>query len=436
MTATTLERALAGGREALPGSVASRPSRAAALAELLAVGLPTTRRENWRYTDIGPLTAAELELAPPAPDAASIRAAAQALAAQGFGADGARLVLVDGHVVAELGTLDARAAGIEVRDVEAYWARPGANSDGRIAAAEHPLAALNTAFAQPGVWLRVPDGVQLAEPLRLVLVASGAPRLAPQARVVVELGRGAALTVVQHVVDAADADGWLNVVTEVEQAADSRFAFYRLQEHGRQLVHTSLLTVGLAARAAAVLGFVDLGGRLVRNDVEVSLREPGAAVDLFGLLLAGEGQHVDDHTRIDHLAPDTRSDEAFRGVIGRRGRGVFNGKVVVHPGARGIDARQSNDNLLLSDQAEIDTKPELEIYSDDVKCAHGSTVGELDTEHLFYLRSRGVDEAQARDILTAAFAAVVLERIAAPAVREQVAARVAARLRAVSELPR
>jgi Fe-S cluster assembly protein SufD len=168
----------------------------------------------------------------------------------------------------------------------------------------------------------------------------------------------------------------------------------------------------------------------------VKLREPGAAVELFGLLLAADGQHVDDHTRIDHLAPDTRSDEAFRGVIGRRGRGVFNGKVIVHPGAHGIDARQSNDNLLLSDQAEIDTKPELEIYSNDVKCAHGSTVGELDAEHLFYLRSRGVDEAQAREILTAAFAAVVLDRIATPDVRARIADKVAARLRAIAEAAR
>jgi len=435
VTATTLERALAAGRDSLPGSPASRPSRAAALAELGTAGLPTTSRENWRYTDLKPLWEAEFELAPRAPDAASIRAAAQALAAQGVPADGPRLVLVDGHVVPELGTFDPGATGVEVRDVEAYWARADAKSAGRIAAADHPLAALNTAYAQSGVWLRVADDVRLAEPLRLVLVASGAAKLAPQVRVVVELGRGAELTIVQHVVDAVDSDGWLNVVTEVEQAAGSRLALYRVQEHGRRRVHTSLLTVGLAARASAALGFIDLGGRLVRNDVDVKLREPGAAVELFGLLLAAEGQHVDDHTRIDHLAPDTRSDEAFRGVIGRRGRGVFNGKVVVHPGARGIDARQSNDNLLLSDQAEIDTKPELEIYSDDVKCAHGSTVGELDAEHLFYLRSRGVAEAQAREILTTAFATAVLERIAPPGVRAPIAVKVATRLRAISELP-
>ena len=436
MTATTLERALAAGRDTLPGSAASRPSRAAALAELAAAGLPTTRRENWRYTDIKPLTEAELELVPRAPDAASIRAAAQALVAHGIADDGPRLVLVDGHLVPELGVLDSRTQGVEVGDIEAYWARPGAKNAGGNFAADHPLAALNTAYLQSGAWLRVADGVRVAEPLRLVLVASGAAHLAPQARIVVELGHGAELTIVQHLVDAADSDGWLNVVTEVGQAADSRLALYRVQEHGSRRVHTSLLTVELAARAAASLAFVDLGGRLVRNDVDVKLREPGAAVELFGLLLAAEGQHVDDHTRIDHLAPDTRSDESFRGLIGRRGRGVFNGKVVVHPGARGIDARQSNDNLLLSDQAEIDTKPELEIYSDDVKCAHGSTVGELDAEHLFYLRSRGVDEAQARDILTAAFAATVLERIPALGIREPIAAKVAARLRAAAEAGR
>jgi Fe-S cluster assembly protein SufD len=368
---------------------------------------------------------------PRAPDAASIRAAAQTLAAHGIAGDGPRLVLIDGHLIPELGTLDSRTTGVEVGDVEAYWARPGAKN-GRISAAEHPLAALNTAYVQSGAWLRVADGVRLAEPLRLVMIASGAAQLAPQVRLVVELGRGAELTIVQHLVDAADTSGWLNLVTEIDQAADSRLALYRIQEHGSLRVHTSLLAIELAARASASLGFVDLGGRLVRNDVDVKLREPGAAVELFGLLLAAEGQHVDDHTRIDHLAPATRSDEAFRGLIGRRGRGVFNGKVVVHPGARGIDARQSNDNLLLSDQAEIDTKPELEIYSDDVKCAHGSTVGELDAEHLFYLRSRGVDEAQAREILTAAFAAAVLERIPALGIREPLAARVAARLRTVA----
>jgi Fe-S cluster assembly protein SufD len=436
VTATTLEQALAAGRDTLPGSAASRPSRAAALAELGTAGLPTTHRETWRYTDLKPLKEADFDLAPRAPGTEAIEAAARALAAHGIADDGPRLVLLDGHIVPELGTLEPYAGRVEVRDVEAYWARAGAKPGGRISVADYPLAALNTAYMQRGAWLRLADGVRLDAPFRIALVASGAPKLAPQPRIVIELGRGAELAIVQHFVDAAESDGWLNVVTEIDQAADSRLALYRIQEHGRARVHTSVLAIDLAARASASLGLIDLGGRLVRNDVAVKLREPGAAVELFGLLLAAEGQHVDDHTRIDHLAPDTRSDEAFRGVIGRRGRGVFNGKVVVHPGAHGIDARQSNDNLLLSEQAEIDTKPELEIYSDDVKCAHGSTVGELDAEHLFYLRSRGVDETQAREILTAAFAAAVLERIGTAEVRERTVAAVAEWLSAVAEAAR
>ena len=167
--------------------------------------------------------------------------------------------------------------------------------------------------------------------------------------------------------------------------------------------------------AIASLGLFDLGGRLVRNDIAMELAARRRA-DLYGLLLAGEGQHVDDHTLIGHIAPDTLSNEAFRGMIGNRGRGVFNGKVVVHRGARGIDARQTNDNLLLGEHAEIDTKPELEIYANDVKCSHGSTVGELDAEHLFYLRARGLGSRRAQ-LLTTAFAATIVEQIAAQDLR-------------------
>jgi Fe-S cluster assembly protein SufD len=154
---------------------------------------------------------------------------------------------------------------------------------------------------------------------------------------------------------------------------------------------------------------------------------------VYGVFTAGAGCHVDDHIRIDHAAPETRSDELFRGVIGHRGRGVFNGKVVVRRGAQKTDARQSNDNLLLSEQAEVDTKPELEIYADDVKCSHGSTVGELDEQHLFYLRSRGIAADDARALLTVAFADTALERIADPELRAAVAARVHTRLAALTE---
>ena len=436
MRVTTLKQALAAPRAALPGSAASQPVRATALDELVATGLPTPRREDWRYTDLKPLVDAELDFAPDQRDQATLwRAGVNTLADRGIGVDVPRLVFVDGHLIPWIRPNSGLGLGIEVRELDDYWRQPQATRGARISTAAHPLAAFNTAFGQSGAWLRVADGARVKE-LSIFLVASGAPKLVAQPRLVIDVGRGAEITIVQHVLDAADTDGWLNVVTDVSLAEDSKLSLYRIQEHGQRHAHTSLLAVDLAARASASLGLFDLGGRLVRNDIDVKLREPGAALDLYGLLLAGEGQHLDDHTRIDHIAPDTRSTEAFRGVIGKRGRGVFNGKVVVHRGAHGIDAHQSSDNLLLSDQAEIDTKPELEIYADDVKCSHGSTVGELDAEHLFYLRSRGIEEAHAREILTTAFAATVLERIAMPDIRASVADKVAARLRALTEVSR
>jgi Fe-S cluster assembly protein SufD len=432
VTTTTLHRALTTERPALPGSAESQSLRAAALAELAAAGLPTTKRENWRYTDLEPLGEIEVELAARAPDAAAIDCAAQLLAADDLAADAPRIVLVDGHISTELSTLEP-TAGVEIGSVEARWSRLDAAQRQRISTAEHPLAALNTAFTQAGPWIRVPDGRRVAEPLHVVHVASGRPNLAPQPRLVLELGRGAELTLVQQFIDVDEPLGWCNCVTQIEQAASSQLALYRVQQHGKGHAHTSLLTAEIASSATLSLALVDLGGRLVRNDVDVKLREPGASVELFGVFLASNGQHVDDHTRIDHHAPETRSDEAFRGVIGRGGRGVFNGKVVVHRGAQRIDARQSNDNLLLSAQAEIDTKPELEIYADDVKCSHGATVGELDAEHLFYLRSRGLDEASARELLTMAFTQAVLERIRSESLRERLSARVGKRLREIAE---
>ncbi len=164
----------------------------------------------------------------------------------------------------------------------------------------------------------------------------------------------------------------------------------------------------------------------MRNDVQVGLRGVGARTELFGLFVAGEGQHIDNHTTIRHAAGQTQSRENFRGVVGNRGRGVFNGKVIVEPGCQRIDAEQRNDNLLLGEQAEVDTKPELEIYANDVKCSHGSTVGDLDAEQLFYLQTRGLSAADARSVLTTAFAATIIDHIRDETLRAQALERVTA----------
>ncbi|HEX5047733.1 MAG TPA: Fe-S cluster assembly protein SufD [Gammaproteobacteria bacterium] len=423
MTAATLEREIAARQQRLGDA---EPWRAAALGDFAAAGLPTPRRENWRYTNLQPLAASAFEWAPPEPDRAAIAAAAGLLEQSPLLRSAARIVLVDGHPVAALSTPPAR--GIEVRSLRDHWQSFEQRYSARLRAAEHPLAALNTALVGQGIWLRIGADVRTEESLHLVLISSDKTAVASQPRTLLEVGAGASATVVQHLLDLGDPAGWINGVTQIDLAAESTLSLFRLQQHGSRQTHTALLSADLAANAALAVGYVDLGGRLIRNDVDVRLREPGAAAEIFGVFLAAHGQHVDEHTRIDHLARETRSDEAFRGIIGERGRGVFNGKVVVHRDAQRIDARQSSDNLLLGDHAEIDTKPELEIYADDVKCSHGSTVGELDAEQLFYLRSRGVADAVARAILTQAFAASVLERIRAADVREHALALVGASL--------
>ena len=242
------------------------------------------------------------------------------------------------------------------------------------------MAALNTAFARHGLWIRVPAGIVVHAPIHLVLIGSARARLAAQPRIVIEAEPGAQATFVQHFIDCGpESRGWNNSVTQLKQAAGSRLAFYRLQRHARGVAHTSLLSAELGENAELAAGYFDLGGRLVRNDIAIALRGAGARTDLFGLFARGQTTSTSMTTRvIRHAAGETVSNENFRGIIGERGRGVFNGKVIVEPGCQRIDAQQRNDNLLLGEHAEIDTKPELEIYANDVKCSHGSTVGELD----------------------------------------------------------
>ncbi len=421
----------------VPGPEATRAARLDALAALDAAGWPNRRREQWRYTNLEPLAAQDFELAPPTPDAATLTAVRRLLAEPAFGEPSHQLVLLDGRRVAGLGA--SAVPGVEIAAPEQRWSEFVQSFAKPIAAAQHPLAALNTAFASDGLWLKVATDSALTAPIHLIVVGSRS-RLAAQPRIVIEAEPGAVATFVQHFVDCPSTDepvesrqSWTNCVTQLRQAAGSQLAVYRLQRHAAGVAHTSLLAAELAAEAELTAGYFDLGARLVRNDVAIALNGVGARTTLFGLFLAGAGQHIDDHTVIRHAAGTTISSENFRGIIGARGRGVFNGKVIVEPDCQRIDARQTNDNLLLGDNAEIDTKPELEIYANDVKCSHGTTVGEIDDEQLFYLRARGLDVAEARKLLTIAFAASVVEQVADESLRHEILTHVTARLAALTE---
>jgi Fe-S cluster assembly protein SufD len=417
---------------AVPGPEATRPARLRALAALRAHGWPTRRREQWRYTDLEPLASADFELDPAPLDGDAVEAARALLGDASLGEPQQQLVLLDGQRVPSLGA--ASLDGVEITPLAARWEELAAPYSQPAGTADYPLAALNTAFARDGLWLRVPAGVVVSAPIHLVLIGSGRARVAAQPRIVIEAGREAQATFVQHFVDCGStSNAWSNSVTQLEQATGSRLGFYRIQRHASDIAHTSLLSAELDEDASLAAGYFDLGGRLVRNDIAVALRGRGARVDLFGLLLAGANQHIDDHTLIRHAAAATTSNESFRCIIGERGRGVFNGKVIVEPGCQRIDAQQRNDNLLVGRNAEIDTKPELEIYANDVKCSHGSTVGELDAEQLFYLRARGLALSDARRLLTEAFATAVVEQIADLDLRSRTLSSVAERLAALTE---
>ena len=423
MSEMLIERQFERQKDTLPGAFEPRKR---ALAAFLERGYPTRRDEAWRYTDLKPIAEAEFD-APAAADARTrerVRARVEETAPP---ADATRIVIADGLVDEALSTPPneialARLVGDERLD-----------RIGRTAASAHPLALLNRAFARDGIRVHVAAGKAATAPLEIVLVASGNGRIAQHPRIVIDLERNAALDVVVRAIDLDDAEGWLNVVFDVVQAEGSRLRIFRLQEHGDRLDSTSFLSARLDKDASLVAGYVDLGGRVTRNDIDVELAGPGASADLFGVFVASPGRHIDDEIHIDHAAPHTRSETAFRGIADRDGRGVFRGKLLVRPGAQKIDARQSSDNLLLAEKAEIDTRPELEIYADDVKCSHGATVGELDDEQMFYLRSRGVDAHSARALLTFAFANVLLRRLEPAPLRERAVARVAGGLHGLVE---
>jgi Fe-S cluster assembly protein SufD len=245
----------------------------------------------------------------------------------------------------------------------------------------------------------------------------------------IELAAGAKASVVQFFVDLPGADdSWLNLVTDITQGDRSELTLYRLQTHESAQYQTTLNRARLGAGAKLNAGNIELGGRLVRDEFEIALDGAEADARIFGLSLTNNRQHSDMRIAIDHRAAHTTSRQDYRAIVADSSKAIFNGKVIVQKDAQHIEARQRNDNLLLSSTAEVDTKPELEIYADQVICSHGATVGELSEEQLFYLRARGIDEQTARGILTTAFADTIVERFDHEDFRERVRAAVHARL--------
>ena len=419
MTLATFERLPAPPTGAAPAWLTAR--RAAAVRRFTDVGFPTTRQEAWRFTDVAPIAAAAFA---PAGVAAVTPGT---IAPYVFGADeGARLVFVNGHFTAALSQSPALPAGVAVLPLSAALATPeharriehhlGSLAD----VTENPFVALNTGYATEGAYVFVPKGIDLAPNVHLLfLTAPGAGGTVSHPRNLVILEEGARAEVVEQYVGLDDEAYFVNPVTESVVGANAELVHYKVQREGLGAWHVGAL-VARQARDSRYYGFsAAVGAAIGRTDIRTVFAGPGGESVLNGLYLVRGDQLIDHHTRIEHRAPNCASRELYKGVLDGRGHGVFNGQVYVTPEAQKTDGKQTNRNLILSGTARVDTKPELEIFADDVKCTHGATVGRLEKMPLFYLESRGIGAALATRMLTFAFAAEVLADLSIPAVKAQ-----------------
>ena len=396
-----------------------RPVQQDAARRFMAQGLPTIRHEDWKYTNLVPLSKRSFHVTAyddretlSADAYRKIRLSARCKY---------RAVVVNGGFRPDLSNLESLAPGLQVYSIRAASAAgrgDEANTLERSQVRDSALTDLNTAFLHDALIVKLDEDVSVPDPLHLIFIGSGgAYHFLRLPRVIIQAHRNCSIRIIEEYVSEGHDQGLTNAVTEIALHEGATVHHHRLQVESTDAAHIGRIYATAAGNSRFLSDSVSFGGSLARIDVDVALAGQGASCRLNGLFVAGGEQHVDHHTRIDHVVGNTHSDELYRGIIDERGRGVFNGKVIVRKNAQQISARQTSNNLLLSRHAEIDTKPQLEIYADDVTCAHGATVGELDTDALFYLRSRGMSEEGARALLIYAFAERVVEDIPVEGIR-------------------
>ena len=403
-------------------------------------GFPTPRDEDWKYTSVRPIERRAFRLAPSSGERAGLdRAGPIAAGARLAGLErAATLVFLNGRLApahsVRAGDLpdgvriDSLARVLE-SDPELVEPHLATTADG------NPFAALNRAFLGDGAVISINRGVRIERPIELVFVVQGESDIASHPIVLVLAGADAGATIIEHHLGAGAGAKLANPFSRIAVGEQAEIEHHLLLEEDGATWHIGNVEARVAAGGRLGSNAVQLGGRLVRYGIDVSLEGIGATVVLNGLYVARGRQHVDFHTRVDHREPGGTSEQVYKGLLDGHGRGVFNGRVLVHRDAQQSDASQSNHNLLLSPDAEIDTKPQLEIFADDVKCSHGATVGQLDESAIHYVRSRGLGEEAARALLTFGFAEDVLARMGEPAVRRHVKRGLLNALPALADLP-
>jgi Fe-S cluster assembly protein SufD len=412
--------------------------RRAAIERFGELGFPSQRQEAWRFTSVAPLTQTAFQAAsvnPAVEEQARVLAAAHALG----GDEGARAVFVNGHFSSALSSLKSLEPGVTILSLAEAFANDPRTLElylSRVAPFdEHSFIALNTAFMADGALVTVARGQVVEKPLHLLFISIGGEEpTVTHPRNLVVVGESSQLRFVETYVGEGAQPTFTNAVTEIVAGENAVVDHYKLQDESEVAFHFATQKAELARAANLTSTSIAVGGRLVRNETGVLLGGEGAECTLNGLYLARGRQHVDNHTRMDHAHAHCTSRQLYKGILDEAGSAVFNGRILVRPDAQKTDAIQSNRNLLLTETATVNTQPQLEIFADDVRCTHGATIGQLDAESIFYLRTRGIDRETARGLLTYAFANEVIERIRVEPLRARLERLVAQRFRRGGEL--
>jgi Fe-S cluster assembly protein SufD len=399
--------------------------RGRALERANALSVPTTRDEDWRFTDLAPLVRAGYRQVEqggaPAPESVAAFFIPEA---------SVRVTFIDGVFAPAHSSMASLPAGVRVATltqmlqsdatgVEPWLARI-AKTDDRL------FGALNTANLRDAAVVLLGRGAGCAVPVHVLHIATQ-DQVAVHPRCLVVAEAGAECAVIEDFVALTDGTYFNNVVTEIHVGANAQVRHVRLQRESMTAFHIAQCAVTLERDSSYTAQQIALGARLSRYDLDVCQKGENATARLDGLALIGARQLADTHSAIDHAVAHCQSEQLHKTIVGDASHAVFSGKIRVHPGAQQTNSSQSSRNLVLSERARVDTKPQLEIFADDVKCAHGATVGQIDPEHLFYLKSRGLSDARARDLLTYAFAAEVILRIPVPSLVTRLESAVLAR---------
>ncbi|MGH9872935.1 MAG: Fe-S cluster assembly protein SufD [Pyrinomonadaceae bacterium] len=409
-------------------------SRENAMARFEELGFPTTKDEEWKYTNVAPIARAGFtplpleETSTPANDFASFAIAE---------ARNSQLVFVNGRLRDDLSSLKALPSELIVLELSQAIADERYSEIAREHLARHTdfvrngFIALNTAFINHGAFVYIPKGITVEAPLHLLFISdSTQPNKLISPRVLVIAEENSNATLIESYVSAHDAPYLTNAVVEVVLNDGARLEHYKVQREGAQAFHIATTVADLGASSSYDTTTITFGAQLSRHDIHVTMDHEGAECWVDGLYLVTGSQHTDTHSVIDHRKPHCTSHQLYKGILDGKSRAVFNGKIFVRHDAQKTDAMQTNKNLLLSNEARVDTKPQLEILADDVKCAHGAAVGQIEEDELFYLETRGIHPDLARNLLTYGFAEEVIGKIKIESIRLQLDEAVLHRLNA------